>query len=100
MFITAVLCADAQGFATWCRSQGFTGVSDGAESHSGKWLAVRVLEPADLAGHEVHRVDYAPGFWRGDRAHTEALDSLARAAIHRPEPDKGSCGPGQRHSRG
>ena len=100
MFITAVLCADAQGFATWCRSRGFTGVSDGAESHSGKWLAVRVLQPADLAGLGVHRVDYAPDFWRGDQAQTKALDTLARAAITRPGPGQGSSGPGQRHSRG
>ncbi len=100
MFITAVLCADAEGFATWCRSQGYTGVGDGAESHSGKWLAVRILIPTDLTGLEVQRVDYAPGFWRGDRAHTDALDALARAAIHPPDPGPGPQSPAQRHSRG
>ncbi|MFN0030011.1 MAG: hypothetical protein ACKV2O_22885 [Acidimicrobiales bacterium] len=100
MFITAVLCADAEGFATWCRSQGFTGVSDGAESHSGKWLAVRILQPSDLAGLVVHRVDYAPGFWRGERTSTEALDTLAQAVVHRPQPAPGDNSPAQRHARG
>lgn len=100
LFVTAVLCADAEGFATWCRAQGFTALSDGAESHSGRWLAVRVCQPADLVGLEVHRVDYAPGFWRGDRAFTEGLDALARAARHQPPPRSTADSPARRHSRG
>lgn len=99
MFITAVLCADAEGFATWCRAQGYTGVGDGAESHSGKWLAVRIMRPEDLAGVEVHRVDYAPGFWRGDRAATDALNTLAVAAV-RQLRDEGPGSPAAPHSRG
>lgn len=87
MFVTAVLSPDPAAFVGWCRSRGYRVAGDGAESTSGKWLAVRVLDASDLRGLEVDRVDYALDFWR--RLPLEealALEALAFACRRRARP--------------
>lgn len=92
MHITAVLSPDHEAFVGWCRSRGFTLAGDGAESHSGRWLAVRVLTAADLAGLTVDRIDYALDFWRrGGRDEVMALEALARSRLRHPPPVAGDA---------
>ena len=86
MYVTAVLCPDAAAFDRWCRNNGYLRAGDGAETADGRWLAVRVLGPADLEGVRPHRVDYALDFWRrGEREAVVALDEAARSLIRRPD---------------
>ncbi|MCC6434832.1 MAG: hypothetical protein IT196_07375 [Acidimicrobiales bacterium] len=95
MYVTAVLSPDHDAFVGWCRSRGYVVVGDGAESRSGRWLAVRVLGPADLTGLTLDRVDYALDFWRrGDRDEVMALDASARSRLRRPPPIVGAGGLG------
>lgn len=87
MFVTAVLCPDHAAFLGWCRSRGFVASGDGAESSSGAWVAVRVLQAADLDGLRLDRLDYALDFWRrGERDELVALDELARSRLRHPPP--------------
>ena len=83
-FVTAVLCNDDEGFAAWCRANPFRYAGDGAEGDNPRWLALRVLDPTDLAGVTIDRIDFAVDFWRkGARATTIALEALARTHLRR-----------------
>jgi hypothetical protein len=86
MYVTAVLCPDAVAFERWCRTNGYVRAGDGAETPDGRWVAVRVLVPADLTGIRPHRIDYALDFWRrGERTAVVALDETARSLLVRPD---------------
>lgn len=88
MYVTAVLSPDPAAFVGWCRSRGFLAAGDGAESVSGRWVALRVLGPDDLAGVDIDRVDYALDFWRrGELEDLLALEALARSRIRPPRTD-------------
>ena len=88
MYVTAVLCPDEAAFERWCRTSGYLRAGDGAETPDGRWVAVRVLDLADLDGLRPDRVDYALDFWRrGERHAVLALDEAARRRLRRGGTD-------------
>ena len=95
MFLSAVLCPDHAAFAAWCHSRGFRLAGDGAESASGRWLALRGVQDTDLKGvTSLDRVEYAVDFWRrGTLQQTEALDALARSRLRRAPSTQQSARP-------
>jgi len=103
LFVTAVLCPHHEAFVRWCRANGYRQSGDGGESADGRWVACRVLAPADLDGLVIDRVDHALDFWRlGERDAVFALDELARSRLRRhqaPDGDRDGGG-GRRGPRG